>query len=129
MLLLNHRQAYEICQLKRFYHSIRNICYADFKHAVKKAVERINANKLAYVHYFIDYYKDDPVVSALTVDDFNLNRIQVIEPQTIPESELQRTYGWMVSWDMISSSFGVENLVDENAQRGGVEALGVLSDD
>lgn len=103
--------------------------YAGFKRAVKKAVERINANKREYVHYFIDYHKDDPVVAALTVDDFNLSRIQVIEPQTIPESELQRTYDWMISWDMINSSFGVENLVDENVQRGGMEALGVLSDD
>ena len=35
--------------------------YAAFNRAVKEAVRRINANKKAYLHYFIDYYaKSDP---------------------------------------------------------------------
>ena len=51
--------------------------YAAFKRAVKEAVRRVNADKRKYAQYFIDYHKDDPVVAALTVDDFNLSRIQV----------------------------------------------------
>src|SRR5579862_1017775 len=43
--------------------------YAAFNRAVREAVRRINANKRAYLHYFIDYYKDsDPDVAALKVE-------------------------------------------------------------
>src|SRR5262249_39829071 len=44
--------------------------YAAFNRAVREAVRRINANKRAYLHYFIDYYaKKDPEIAALKVDD------------------------------------------------------------
>ena len=91
--------------------------YAAFKRAVKTAVGRINADKRRYAHYFIDHYKDDPAVAALTVDDFNLNRILVVEPAPIPREELQRTYDWMVSWGMIQGNTSAENLVNVEMQR------------
>ncbi len=38
--------------------------YAAFNRAVREAVRRINANKKAYMHYFIDYYaKKDPEIA------------------------------------------------------------------
>ena len=86
--------------------------YASFSRAVKKAVGRINADKRKYMQYFIDYYKSDPEVAALTVDDMNLGRLQVVEPAPIPEEELQRTYQWMVSWNMIDQTSNAESLVD-----------------
>ena len=44
--------------------------YAAFNRAVREAVRRINADKRAYLHYFIDYHaKTDPEVAALKVED------------------------------------------------------------
>ena len=41
--------------------------YAAFNRAVREAVRRINADKRAYLHYFIDYHKaKDPEIGALT---------------------------------------------------------------
>ncbi len=49
--------------------------YAAFNRAVREAVRRINANKEAYLHYFIDYYKaKDPQVAALKVSDLRASR-------------------------------------------------------
>src|SRR5262249_561749 len=51
--------------------------YAAFNRAVKEAVKRINANKKAYLHYFIDYYaKSDPEIGALKVEDLREGRLQ-----------------------------------------------------
>ena len=42
--------------------------YAAFNRAVREAVRRINANKRAYLQYFIDYHKaKDPEIGTLTV--------------------------------------------------------------
>ena len=85
--------------------------YAAFKRAVKEAVRRVNADKRKYARYFIDYHRDDPVVAALTPEDFRLSRIQVVEPAPIPEAELRRTYEWMVSWNLIGAGLSSEDLV------------------
>ena len=59
--------------------------YAAFNRAVKEAVRRINANKKAYLHYFIDYYaKNDPEIAALKVEDLREGRLQVCDPAPIP---------------------------------------------
>ena len=86
--------------------------YAAINRALSEAVRRMNANKKAYVHYFIDH-DQAPEVQALAIDDFNLNRLQYIQPGTpIPEDELRRTYEWMVSWDLIDAGHTVEELVN-----------------
>ncbi len=52
--------------------------YAAFNRAVREAVRRINANKKAYMHYFIDYYaKKDPEIAALKVEDLRESRLVV----------------------------------------------------
>ena len=93
-------------------HGVDVETYASFSRAVKKAVGRINADKRKYMQYFIDYYKSDPDVAALAVDDMNLGRLQVVEPVAIPEEELERTRRWMVGWDMIDEGSPAESLVD-----------------
>jgi NitT/TauT family transport system substrate-binding protein len=90
--------------------------YAAFNRAVKNAVQRINADKRKYLQYFIDYYQSDPEVAALTVDDLSMGRLQVVEPAPIPEEELQRTYQWMLGWNMLDADTGVESLVDSQRQ-------------
>lgn len=123
-----------ICQ--SFYHGsqvatdeLDQVTYAAYNRAILEAVRRINADKKRYAQYFIDYHKDDPEVAKLTVDDLNLGRIQVVEPGPIPEDALQRTYDWMVSWDMIREDFGAENLVNAQVQHQAHELLSVSDDD
>src|SRR4029079_7627110 len=67
--------------------------YAAFNRAVREAVRRINANKKAYLHYFIDYHKKrDPEIGTLKPEDLREGRIVVMNPAPIPDDELQRTY-------------------------------------
>ena len=89
--------------------------YAAFNRAVREAVKRINADKRKYLQYFIDYHKADRAVAALTVDDLNPSRLQVVNPAPIPPDELQRTYDWMRSWGMLKS-IAVTDLVDDQRQ-------------
>ncbi len=92
--------------------------YAAFNRAVKEAVRRINANKKAYLHYFIDYYaKNDPEIAALKVEDLREGRLQVCDPAPIPADELQRTYDWLKSWDMIEDTASPLDLVNIQVQQ------------
>ena len=91
---------------------------------MREAVRRINANKRAYLHYFIDYYKaKDPQIAELTIDDLRESRIYVVDPAPIPADELQRTYDWMKSWDFLESRRRAANdLVNMNVQKHGYSA-------
>jgi NitT/TauT family transport system substrate-binding protein len=91
--------------------------YAAFNRAVKKAVRLINSDKKRFMQYFIDRHKGQhPGIDTLTVDDFRLSRLQLVDPAPIPEEELQRTYDWMRSWDMIDE-LSPDVLVDVHRQQ------------
>ena len=92
-----------------------------YQRAVTEAVTRINADKRKYVHYFIDYdwYTTPPdlgnvapEVKTLTVGDFDLGRLQFNDPVPVPEVDFQRTYEWLVSWNLIEGGQSMEDLVD-----------------
>jgi NitT/TauT family transport system substrate-binding protein len=92
--------------------------YAAFTRAVREAVRRINANKRAYMHYFIDYHgKTDPEVAALRVEDLRESRLVVCDPASIPLDEMQRTYDWLKSWDMLEETASPVDLVNVDVQR------------
>jgi NitT/TauT family transport system substrate-binding protein len=94
--------------------------YSAFNRAVCEAVRRINANKRAYMRYFIDYYKaDDREVAKLTVDDLRESRICVVDPAPIPADELQRTFDWMKSWGFLDETPAPLDLVNMNVQQHG----------
>src|SRR5258707_5360290 len=79
--------------------------YAAFNRAVREAVRRINADKRAYMHYFIDYHgKSDPDVAALRAGELRESRLVVSDPAPIPLDEMQRTYDWLKSWDMLEAA-------------------------
>jgi NitT/TauT family transport system substrate-binding protein len=79
--------------------------YAAFNRAVREAVRRINANKRAYLHYFIDYHAPkDPEIGALKPEDLREGRIVVCDPAPIPLDEMQRTYAWLKSWGMLEET-------------------------
>jgi NitT/TauT family transport system substrate-binding protein len=92
--------------------------YAAFNRAVREAVRRINANKSAYMHYFIDYHgKTDPEVAALKPEELRESRLQVCDPAPIPADEMQRTYEWLKSWDMLEDTETAEQLINIEVQR------------
>jgi NitT/TauT family transport system substrate-binding protein len=92
--------------------------YAAFNRAVREAVRRINANKRAYLHYFIDYHgKTDPEIAALTVEDLRESRLVVCDPAPIPLDEMQRTYDWLKSWGMLEETASPLQLVDLELQQ------------
>ena len=91
--------------------------YAAFNRAVREAVRRINANKKAYMHYFIDYYaKKDPEIAALKVEDLRESRLVVCDPAPIPADEMQRTYDWLKSWGMLEETASPLQLVNAELQ-------------
>jgi NitT/TauT family transport system substrate-binding protein len=92
--------------------------YGAFNRAVREAVRRINANKRAYMHYFIDYYKDkDPEVAKLTIDDLRESRVYVVDPAPIPLAEMERTFEWMKSWGFLEDVCEAKQLVDLEVQQ------------
>src|SRR5499425_1408927 len=91
--------------------------YAAFNRAVREAVRRINANKGAYLRYFIDYHKaKDPEIGTLKPEDIRAGRIVVVDPAPIPADELQRTYDWVKSWGMLEETQSPTQLVNMNVQ-------------
>src|SRR5712671_2781191 len=98
--------------------------YAAFARAVREAVRRINANKRAYLHYFIDYHaKTDPEIAALTIDDLRESRVVVCDPAPIPLDEMQRTFDWLKSWGMLEATASPFDLVNLDVQREAHAAL------
>src|SRR3984957_1121125 len=91
--------------------------YGAFNRAVREAVRRINADKRAYLHYFIDYHKaKDPEIARLTPDDIRESRIVVCDPAPIPLDEMQRTYDWLRSWGMLEETASPLQLVNLGVQ-------------
>jgi len=91
--------------------------YAAFNRAVREAVRRINANKKAYLHYFIDYHKaKDPEIGTLKPEDLREGRLVVVDPAPIPAEELQRTYDWVRSWGMLEETESPLQLVNIKVQ-------------
>ena len=93
--------------------------YAAFNRAVREAVRRINANKSAYMHYFIDYHvqRGEKDVALLKISDLRESRLVVTDPAPIPAEELQRTAEWLKSWDMLEKTDAPASLVNDEVQR------------
>jgi NitT/TauT family transport system substrate-binding protein len=91
--------------------------YAAFNRAVREAVRRINANKSAYMHYFLDYHAKEPGIDTLKVEDLRESRIVVVDPAPIPLDEMQRTYAWLKSWGMLEETASPLQLVNMQVQQ------------
>src|SRR5215467_14479532 len=99
--------------------------YKAFNRAVREAVRRINANKRAYLHYFIDYHKaKDPEIGTLRPEDIREGRIVVCDPAPIPAGEMQRTYDWLKSWGMLEETASPFDLVNAQVQNAAHSAAG-----
>src|SRR5260370_3647817 len=92
--------------------------YVAFNRAVREAVRRINADKRAYLHYFIDYYaKSDPEIAALKVEDLRESRLVVCDPAPIPLEDMQRRYNWLKSWGSLEETASPLDLFNMDVQR------------
>lgn len=91
--------------------------YAAFNRAVREAVRRINANKRAYLHYFIDYHKGEHAgIAQLKPEDIPEGRLVVCDPAPIPADESKRTYEWLRSWGMLDKTESPLELVNIEVQ-------------
>jgi NitT/TauT family transport system substrate-binding protein len=92
--------------------------YGAFNRAVREAVKRINADRSAYLHYFIDYHKaKDAEIGTLRPEDLRASRIVVCDPAPIPLDEMQRTYDWLKSWGMLEQTATPLQLVNLQVQQ------------
>ena len=91
--------------------------YAAFVRATTRAVRRINADKRAYVSYYIRDFPGFPDVEALRPEDFNLGRIQLKEPGPIPEDEARWAWEWMASWGVLQGAFDSAAQINRTVER------------
>jgi NitT/TauT family transport system substrate-binding protein len=92
--------------------------YGAFNRAVREAVKRINADRSAYLHYFIDHHKaKDAEIGTLRPEDLRASRIVVCDPAPIPLDEMQRTYDWLKSWGMLEQTATPLQLVNLQVQQ------------
>ena len=91
--------------------------YAAFVRASTAAVQRINADKRRYLHYFTCEYEGYPEVEALTTGDFNLGRIQVKAPEPIPEADARWDWEWMSSWGLLHGTFDATTQINAAVQQ------------
>jgi NitT/TauT family transport system substrate-binding protein len=84
--------------------------FAAINRAVGRAVTKINEDIRPYLHYFIEEVPEELV--ALKPEDFQLGRLRFVQPSPYPQENFQRTYDWMVSWDLVTPDAGFEDIVD-----------------
>ena len=99
--------------------------YAAFLRALKKSVRRINADKRRYVSYFLGDHPDRPEVQSLRPEDFNLDRVRLMEPTPIPEAQARWAWDWMSSWGILHGHFDVKSQIDQDFQSRAHELAGV----
>jgi ABC-type nitrate/sulfonate/bicarbonate transport system substrate-binding protein len=99
--------------------------YAAFLRAVTRAVHRINADKRAYVSYYIRDFPGYPEVEALRPEDFNLGRIQLKEPGPIPGDEARWAWDWMASWGVLHGAFDEAAQINRKVEREAHELAGL----
>ncbi|ETX00524.1 MAG: hypothetical protein ETSY1_10940 [Candidatus Entotheonella factor] len=92
--------------------------YGAFVRATTEAARRINADKRSYVHYFKAYdFEPTPEVQALSLDDFNLSRIQVKAPEPIPEADARWDWDWMSRWGVLNGAYDLESQINVAVQQ------------
>lgn len=85
--------------------------YEALMRAMRRAVDRINADKRKYVHYMIEDMPER-FRSQMIPDDFHLPRLRYDYPEPYSAEEFQRTAEWMVSWGLIEDDADYERLVE-----------------
>ena len=104
--------------------------FAAINRAISKAAKKLTANPYPYLHYLIEQVP--PEIVTLTPADFNRNRLRFVDPALYSQKDFERSYRWMVKWNLIGNDAGFQKLVDSRFETGiipstdaGASALGV----
>jgi NitT/TauT family transport system substrate-binding protein len=84
--------------------------YESIKRAIRVAVQRINASKREYLHYLISALPEQ-FRDAIGPEDFYLPRLRFVDPEPYSREEFEKTYQWMLSWNLIPPNVKYENVV------------------
>jgi len=84
--------------------------YAAINRAIKIAVQRINTSKLKYLHYLISALPEK-FQKVIGPEDFYLPRLRFVNPEPYSREEFDKTYRWMVSWDLIPPGVAYNDVV------------------
>lgn len=88
--------------------------YAAIQRAVVKAVHKINEDPTPYLHYLIADVPENIV--TLEPSDFRRGRLRYTAPAPYSAEEFQRTYDWMVSWDLIPEDADFTQIVNNRIE-------------
>ncbi|MGV6873181.1 ABC transporter substrate-binding protein [Pseudochelatococcus sp. B33] len=78
--------------------------------AVRRAVAVLQQDPYPYVKYLIDDV--DPSIVKLEPHDFSRSRLRYADPAPYSQKDFDRTYNWMLSWDLIQPDDTYLHLVD-----------------
>ena len=78
--------------------------------AVRKAVKVLKEDPYPYVKYLIADV--DPSIVELEPRDFSRSRLRYDDPAPYSQLDFDRTYDWMLSWDLIKPNDTYTHLVD-----------------
>lgn len=78
--------------------------------AVRKAVAVLRKDPYPFVKYLINDV--DPSIVELGPHDFSRSRLRYEDPAPYSQKDFERTYNWMLSWNLIRPDDTYEHLVD-----------------
>jgi NitT/TauT family transport system substrate-binding protein len=84
--------------------------FESINRAVRKAVKVLQADPYPYVKYLIDDV--DPSIVKLEPEDFARSRLRYADPAIYSQRDFERTYNWMLSWNLIKPDDSYLHLVD-----------------
>ncbi len=84
--------------------------YDAIKRAIRVAVQRINASKREYLHYLISALPKE-FRDTIGPEDFYLPRLRFVNPEPYGREEFEKTYRWMMGWNLIPPEVSYENVV------------------
>ena len=84
-----------------------------FSRALGRAVDLFNADPWTYVPLILADLPAD--VGYIDATEFKLGRLQYLPVRPYPKHEFERTYEWMLRWDLIDPGLRYEDVVDNTA--------------
>lgn len=88
--------------------------YAAINRAVVRAVHTLNADPRPYLHHLIAEIPEH--LGQLRPEDIPLGRLRYVEPAPYPQDQFERTYRWMLSWNLIQPDRTFDSLVTNYLQ-------------
>jgi NitT/TauT family transport system substrate-binding protein len=80
--------------------------------ALGRAARDLQRDVTPYVPRFVaEANRDTRGLTPITPSDFRASRLRYVEPEPYTATEFQRTYDWMVEWDLVAPGHRYEDLV------------------